>query len=153
MTYTTLVDNIQTKGAFRLSSQLRDLARENVLARLADQETVVVASQLIGAIDAKIVELQGLLPSLAERAKSLETTITDLKLQIIDLTTLRTRCEMSNDDRGAIRVQEKITPVERQLMTHKAELRTLTNHRLDIEQKTGNLEAARREVAPLAQHG
>ena len=153
MTYTTLVDNIQTKGAFRLSSQLRDLARENVLARLADQETVVVASQLIGAIDAKIVELQGLLPSLAERAKSLETTVTDLKLQIIDLTTQRTRCEMSNDDRGAIRVQEKITPVKRQLMTHEAELRTLTNHRLDIEQKTGNLEAARREVAPLAQHG
>ena len=153
MTYTTLVDNIQTKGAFRLSSQLRDLARENVLARLADQETVVVASQLIGAIDAKIVELQGLLPSLAERAKSLETTVTDLKLQIIDLTTQRTRCEMSNDDRGAIRVQEKITPVKRQLMTHEAELRTLTNHRLDIEKKTGNLEAARREVAPLAQHG
>ena len=153
MTYTTLVDNIQTKGAFRLSSQLRDLARENVLSRLADQETVVVASQLIGAIDAKIVELQGLLPSLAERAKSLETTVTDLKLQIIDLTTQRTRCEMSNDDRGAIRAQEKITPVKRQLMTYEAELRTLTNSRLDIEQKTGNLEAARRELAPLAQHG
>ena len=152
MTYTTLVDNIQTKGAFRLSSQLRDLARENVLARLADQETVVVASQLIGAIDAKIVELQGLLPSLAERAKSLETTVTDLKLQLIDLTTQRTRCEMSNDAGGAIRAQEKITPVERQRMTYEAELRTIINRRLDIEQKTGNLSTALREVAPLA-HG
>ena len=153
MSYTALIDNIETKGAFRLSSQVRTLAREVVLSRLEREQTSIEATALIAELEDRKAALQATLPTLAERAKSLETTVTDLKLQIIDLTTQRTRCEMSNDDRGAIRVQEKITPVKRQLMTHEAELRTLTNDRLDIEQKTGNLEAARREVAPLAQHG
>ena len=153
MTYTTLVDNIQTKGAFRLSSQLRDLARENVLARLADQETVVVASQLIGAIDAKIVELQGLLPSLAEREVAPQAAIKELKEQVIDLTAQRARCELDNDNRGAIRAGEAIGRIERLIAEEQAELTTCHNRRADIAAKLQNLEAARRELAPLAQHG
>ena len=35
----------------------------------------------------------------------------------------------------------------------RAELRTIINRRLDIEQKTGNLSTALRELAELAQHG
>ena len=148
-----LLDMVLTTGAGRVVDRVRDMARGNVLARLADQESAAVAAAAIGEVDAKIAELQGQLPGLAEREVAPQAAIKELKEQVIDLTAQRARCELDNDNRGAIRAGEAIGRIERQIAEEQAELTTCHNRRADIAAKLQNLEAARRELAPLAQHG
>ena len=148
-----LLDMVMTTGAGRVVDRVRAVARENILARLADQEAVVVAAAALGEVDGKIAELQGQLPGLAEREVAPQAAIKELKEQVIDLTAQRARCELDNDNRGAIRAGEAIGRIERQIAEEQAELTTCHNRRADIAAKLQNLEAARRELAPLAQHG
>ena len=149
---TNLLDMVMTTGAGRVVDRVRATARENILARLADQEAVVVAAAALGEVDGKIAELQGQLPGLAEREVAPQAAIKELKEQVIDLTAQRARCELDNDNRGAIRADEKIFQIYRQKSEHTAQLTTVAIIRADIAAKLQNLEAARRELAPLA-HG
>ena len=148
-----LLDMVMTTGAGRVVDRVRAVASENIRARLADQEAVVVAAAALGEVDGKIAELQGQLPGLAEREVAPQAAIKELKEQVIDLTAQRARCELDNDNRGAIRAGEAIGRIERQIAEEQAELTTCHNRRADIAAKLQNLEAARRELAPLAQHG
>ena len=148
-----LLDMVMTTGAGRVVDRVRATARENILSRLADQESATVAAAAIAEVDAKIAELQGQLPGLAEREVAPQAAIKELKEQVIDLTAQRARCELDNDNRGAIRAGEAIGRIERQIAEEQAELTTCHNRRADIAAKLQNLEAARRELAPLAQHG
>ena len=68
---------------------------------------------------------------------------------MIDLTAQRARCELDNDNRGAIRAGEAIGRIERQIAEEQAELTTCHNRRADIAAKLQNLEAARREAESL----
>ena len=148
-----LLDLVMTTGAGRVVDRVRATARENVLSRLADQEAAVVATAALAEVDGKIAELQGQLPGLAEREVTPKAAIKGLQEQVIDLTAQRARCELDNDERGAIRAGEAIVGIERQIAEFQAELTTCHNRRADIAAKLQNLEAARRELAPLAQHG
>ena len=148
-----LLDMVMTTGAGRVVDRVRAVASENIRARLADQEAVVVAAAALGEVDGKIAELQGQLPGLAEREVAPQAAIKELKEQVIDLTAQRARCELDNDNRGAIRAGEAIGRIERQIAEFQAQLTTCHNRRADIAAKLQNLEAARRVLAPLAQHG
>lgn len=152
MSKQNLADLVLNEWGGRISDRVRAMARENVLSRLADEEAVVVATAALGEVDAKIAELRAQLPGLAEREVTPKATIKELQEQVIDLTAQRARCELDNDGRGAIRAGEAIALVERQIAEFQAELTTCHNRRADIEYKVTTLEAARRELAPLA-HG
>lgn len=144
-----LIQQVELTGASLVSQKVRAMARENILARLEQQEVAAVAASTLAEIDEKIAALRGQLPALALREGPALLAVQELNEIVISLTSQQKRAELDNDPRGANRLGEQMRTVERQRSEHEAQLRTINSKRADIESRLGNLEAARRELEKL----